>query len=67
MNRVEEGHALKLPLLVRVWREIGGNDSHVHAVGTICFNGIAVLAAPPSPIAVVIVAPRGWFDRVLHA
>ena len=60
------GRAFKLPLSVRVSREIGSNASHVHAVSRICLSGIAVLA-PPSPIAVVIVAPRGWFDRVLHA
>ena len=61
------GRAFKLPLSVRVSRETGSNGSHVHAVSRICLSGIAVLAAPPSPIAVVIVAPRGWFDRLLHA
>ena len=60
------GRLVKLPLSVRVSREIGSKDSNFHAVSRIRLGGNAVLAASPSPIAVVIVAPRGWFDHLLQ-
>ena len=57
----------KSPLSVRVSAEIVRTGGHVRAVSRIRLHDNALLAISPSPVAMILVAARGWFDHLLRA